>query len=107
MMPPLRKPNPLSCWGLGVNSATVRVVLVAALEVEAVRVGMTASKAGELWVQRFLDAQVRAHDPTCPPAVTGLRDAVSNFRSSPTAAIALSLSPAQGITLNAEQPASM
>jgi hypothetical protein len=75
---------------------TVRARMVAfpvAAEMEGVRVGVAASEADPLRVQRFLDVEVRAH--------------ASSFRSSPTATIALSTSSAHGITLKREQPDSM
>ncbi len=68
---------------------------------------LTGSRAGRFRMQPFLNAYVRAHNPTCPPAITGFRDAVSSFRSSPTAAIAPLVSSPHGITLNDVQPASM
>src|ERR1700680_872499 len=79
-------PVPASPLSAGVRSASRGECDTALLGLEGSRTSLNAS--------------------SCPPVVTEL-DAVNQFRSSPTAAIAVSLSMAHGITLKTEHPASM
>jgi hypothetical protein len=79
--------------GTGFELGDGEVAFPVAAEMEAVRVGVAAFQADQVRIQRFLDAEFRAH--------------ASSFRSSPTATIALSTSSAHGITLKREQPDSM
>jgi hypothetical protein len=64
----VQEAEPVAVRGTAPELARGEVAFPVAAEVEAVRVGVAASEAGQLRVQRFLDAHVRTHDRRLLPS---------------------------------------